>query len=143
MQVRWIDDGFYSAICSAKDASATFISILTSVINFIVQSVAAKPVSYMEMGAQKVDSNFEAMFTMVVTSLNNLLNQVALMMFYPFLAMQKVAVCQTSSVMALVENAGFKITIGVPEIQVSHRPGLSTPPPPHRLQTRIPPEIWT
>lgn len=65
IQIKWIDDSFFSAICSAKDAVATFISIFTSVINFIVQSVTSRPISYMEMNAQKVDSNFQVLFTYV------------------------------------------------------------------------------
>ena len=118
-QVRWIDDSFYSAICSAKDASATFISIVTSVVNVVVQSITQTPVTYMETGAQRVDSNFQAFFTMAMTSVNNLLNQICLGLFYPFLAMQKVLVCNTNTVTALVANSGFKISIGIPEIQVT------------------------
>lgn len=117
MQVKWIDDGFYSAICSAKDAVATFISIFTSVINFVVQSITSRPISYMEMNAQKVDSNFQAMFTMIITSLNSMIYQIALGMFYPFIAIQKAAICETNSVMMIVDKMGFKVTLGIPEIQ--------------------------
>lgn len=37
LQIRWIDDNFYSVMCSAKDITATLISIITSTLNFIVQ----------------------------------------------------------------------------------------------------------
>ena len=37
MQIRWIDDNFYSVMCSAKDITATLISIITSTLNFLVQ----------------------------------------------------------------------------------------------------------
>jgi hypothetical protein len=117
-QVKWIDDGFYSSICTAKDATAAFISVLTSTINIIVQYVGEQqPVTYMEMNAQKVDSNFQAMFTMIVTSMNNLLNQIAIGIFYVYMAMQKIIVCETNSIVALISNTGFEIYIGIPEIQ--------------------------
>lgn len=117
-QVRWIDDSFFAAMCTAKDASASFISILTSVINFITQSLTSQPISYTETGAQRLDSNFQAMFTLIVTSLNNMLNQIALGALYPFMAMQKVLVCELNTVTAVVSLSGFKISIGIPEIQV-------------------------
>lgn len=117
IQVRWIDDGFYGAICSAKDAIVSFISVLTSIINFIAQSVTKEPISYTESGSQRIDSNFQAMFTLVVTSFNNLLSQLMLGVLYVFLALQKVAICELGSLMALISNTGFKITIGIPEIQ--------------------------
>ncbi len=117
VQVKWIDDSFYSTMCSAKDALATSISIFTSVINFIVQSITARPVTYLEMNAQKVDSNFQAMFTMILTRLNDMLFSIGLGIFYPFFAMQKVAICETNSVMAVIDKLGFHVTLGIPEIQ--------------------------
>lgn len=119
IQVKWIDDSFFAAMCTAKDASASFISIITSVINFIARSVTKSPVTYVETGAQRLDSNFQAMFTLIVTSLNNMLNQIALGLLYPLMAMQKVLVCELNTVTSVVSQSGFHITIGIPEIQVS------------------------
>lgn len=116
--LRWMDDAFFSTMCSAKDAIASFVSILTSVINFVVQSVTQKPVTYLEMGAQRVDSNFQSMFTLVITAFNNLLNQMFLGYLYPFFALQKTTICQLNTVMAFVDVTGYKLTIGMPEIQV-------------------------
>ena len=124
IQIKWIDDGFYSAICSAKDATATFISIVTSVINYVVQSVTAQPLTYLDMNAQKIDSNFQAMFTMILSSLNNFLNQIVLGIFYPILAMQKAMICQTNSVLAIVKPFGVQVTIGIPEIQEASDAGV-------------------
>lgn len=118
VRVEWIDDGFYSAVCSAKDASATFISIITSTVNFIVQSISSRPVTYIEMGAQKIDSNFQAMFTLTLTSINNLLNQIVLGVFYVMFAMQKIVVCETNSILGVVDEIGFKVTLGMAEVQV-------------------------
>ena len=120
VQVRWIDDSFYSVVCSAKDASATFVSIITSTVNVAVQHISSSrrlPAAYLEMGASKIDSNFQLMFTMVMTSVNNLLNQILLGFFYPFMALQKVVVCEANGVVALVSNTGFNVSIGIPEIQ--------------------------
>jgi hypothetical protein len=118
IRIKWIDDSFYSAVCSAKDASATFISILTSTINYVFQSISSKPVSYMDMAATKVDSNTNVMFTMAITSLNNFLNQIALGVFYPLFALQKSMVCSTNSVLAISDALGFSISIGIEAIQV-------------------------
>lgn len=118
VRVEWIDDGFYSAVCSAKDASATFISIITSTVNFIVQSITSRPVTYIESGAQKIDSNFQAMFTLTLTSINNLLNQIVLGVFYVMFAMQKIVVCETNSILGVVDGIGFKVTLGMAEVQV-------------------------
>lgn len=117
--MRWMDDAFFSYMCSAKDAIASFVSILTSVINFVVQSVSQKPVTYLEMGAQRVDSNFQAMFTLIITSFNNLLSQMLLGMLYPYFALQKTTICQLNTLMAFVDMTGYKVTIGMPEVQVS------------------------
>lgn len=117
IQVRWIDDGFYGAICSCKDALVSFISILTSVINFVVQSVTREPLSYTDAGAQRLDSNFQAMFTLVITSFNSLLSQIMLAILYIFIVIQKVAICEMGALMALVSKTGFQVTIGIPEIQ--------------------------
>jgi hypothetical protein len=117
VRIRWIDDGFYSAVCSAKDASASLSSILASTVNGVVNSAAGKPVSYVELGAGTFDSNFQAMFSMATSSFINLLNQMALGFFYPLLAMQKVVVCQLNSLTALTDQSGFRIQIGIPAIQ--------------------------
>lgn len=116
--LRWMDDAFFSTMCAAKDAIAGFVSILTSVINFVVQSVTQKPATYLEMGAQRVDSNFQAMFTLVITSFSNLLNQILLGILYPYFALQKTTICQLNTVMAFVDITGYKVTIGMPEVQV-------------------------
>lgn len=118
MQVRWIDDGFYSTICSAKDASATFISIITSTINVVIRALTAKPLSYTDVGSDKIDSNVQMMTTMALTSLNNMLNQLMLGFFYPFMVIQKITVCQANGVTAVIGMSGFNISIGIPEMQV-------------------------
>lgn len=117
--LRWMDDAFFSYMCAAKDAIASFASILTSVINFVVQSVSQQPATYLEMGAQRVDSNFQAMFTLIITSFNNLLSQILLGFLYPYFALQKTTICQLNTLMAFVDITGYKLTIGMPEIQVS------------------------
>jgi hypothetical protein len=118
IQIKWIDDSFFSVMCSAKDATASFVSILTSTINFVVLSVTKKPVAYLEVGAQRVDSNFQAMFTMITTSFNNLINQIMLGFFYAMFALQKVIVCELNTAVALLDWTGINVTIGIPEIQV-------------------------
>ena len=67
-----------------------------------------------------MDSNFQAMFTLIITSFNNMLNQMLLGFLYPFFALQKTTICQLNTLMAFVDLTGYKVTIGMPEIQVTH-----------------------
>jgi len=107
-------------ICSAKDIGATFISIITSFINFVaikVDQMNAAP-TYVQGGAGKIDSTFNAMSTMVMTSLNFLLNQILLILIYPFIVMHKVMVCQVNGILAMISEASqVDINIGNAKFQ--------------------------
>lgn len=97
IQIDLLDETFYSVMCPAKDAVASLISVVTATINAVVQKFASyrqRSSRNPSMTSSSVDPNFNAMFTLFATSVNTLINQVALGMFYPLMAAQKVYVCQ-------------------------------------------------
>jgi len=111
--ITWPDQVFYGMICSMKDMVASQVSIITSMINGIVQSSMA--VQPMAMG-ETIDNSFLATFTLTMTAVTKFLYQLSLAPLYGAIAVQKVLVCQTNSLVAVV-SGNNKVTIGDPSIQ--------------------------
>jgi hypothetical protein len=111
--ITWPDQIFYGMVCSMKDMVASQVSIITSMINGIVQSSMA--VQPMSMG-DTLDNSFLATFTLTMTAVTKFLYQLALGPLYGAIAVQKVLVCQTNSLVAVV-SGNNKVTIGDPSIQ--------------------------
>jgi hypothetical protein len=114
--ISWPDQAFYGFICSAKDVSATGISIAMSSINGVVQSIGQIPVAEASRQTHVIDNRALALFTMTTTAITNLLHQMSLSPLYAMIAVQKTMVCGANSVMAVLDSSGT-ITIGDPAIQ--------------------------
>ena len=112
--IKWPDQVFYGLICSLKDAIASQISILTSMVNGLVQ--ASMPVIDQSMG-ETVDNQFLATFTLTMTAVTKFLFQLCLAPLYAAIAAQKVVVCQTNSLVAIA--SGNSVNIGDPDIQTA------------------------
>jgi hypothetical protein len=110
--IKWPDQVFYGLICSLKDAIASQVSILTSMVNGLMQ--ASMPVMDQTMG-ETVDNQFLATFTLTMTAVTKFLFQLCLGPLYVAIAAQKVVVCQANSLVAVA--SGNAVTIGDPEIQ--------------------------
>ena len=110
--IKWPDQVFYGLICSLKDTIASQISILTSMVNGLMQS--SMPVIDQAMG-DTVDNQFLATFTLTMTAVTKFLFQLCLAPLYAAIAAQKVVVCQANSLVAIA--SGNSVSIGDPEIQ--------------------------
>lgn len=113
--IAWPDQAFYGYICSAKDVTATGISIVTSSINGVIQSVAESPVAQSYQPA--ISNNAFILFTMTMAATTNFLHQMALFPLYGLIATQKIFVCNANSILAVVGGDKMSVTLGDPEIQ--------------------------
>jgi hypothetical protein len=113
--VSWPDQNFYGLVCSQKDVIASLVSILTGSINGIMQ--ASMPVVMMAQG-DTVDNRFLATFSLTMMAITNFLYQMALGPLYIAIAAQKIMICQTNSLVAVV-SGNNAVTIGDPEIQTA------------------------
>lgn len=117
--INWPDQAFYSYVCSAKDISATGISIAVASITNIIQFIVNDPTTNLR---QQWTNHAMAQYTMVITAMTNFMNQVMLYSLYALIAIQKTLICNANSVIALV--AGDKVTVGDPSIQTYSSKGV-------------------
>jgi len=113
--VKWPDQAFFGHVCAAKDMTSTAISIVTSSINGIVQSVGETPIA--QAGQASISNNVFVLFTMTMAATTNFLNQIALAPLYMMMATRKIFVCQVDSILSVVEPENMKVTFGDPAIQ--------------------------
>jgi hypothetical protein len=111
--INWPDQIFYGLICSLKDTFASQVSILTSSINGVMQ--ASAPSTMMAHG-DTVDNQFLATFALTMTSVTNFLYQITLAPLYAAIAVQKIMICQSNSLIGAV-SGNNAVTIGDPSIQ--------------------------
>ena len=100
--INWPDDAFYEFVCSAKDTSATAISILVSAIDGAVQSAGQLPLPQAAAQTFNINNNAMALFTLTSESVANLLHQAALGPLYILIATQKTVVCSANSVLSTI-----------------------------------------
>ena len=113
--ITWPDQAFYGYVCSAKDVSATAISIVMSSIQGVVQSAASTPMAQTEDG--QIANDAMLVFSMTMAATTNFLSQIALYPLYALIAMQKTYVCNANSIMAVVNTQSMSVTVGDPAIQ--------------------------
>ena len=111
--VSWPDQAFYGLVCSLKDSLASSVSVFTASINGVVQS--SMPATMLAHGAT-VDNKFLATFGLTMMAVTNFLYQLSLAPLYAAIAVQKIMVCQTNSLIAAVAGNNA-VTIGDPAIQ--------------------------
>jgi hypothetical protein len=112
--ITWPDQVFYGLICSLKDTIASQVSILTSMVNGLIQ--VSMPVIDQDMG-DTVDNQFLATFTLTMTAVTKFLFQLCLGPLYAAIAAQKVVICQANSLVAVA--SGNTVSIGDPGIQTA------------------------
>ena len=112
--IKWPDQVFYGLICALKDTIASQVSILTSMVNGMMQ--ASMPIIDQSMG-DTTDNQFLATFTLTMTAVTKFLFQLCLLPLYAAIAAQKVVVCQANSLVAIA--SGNTVSIGDPDIQTA------------------------
>lgn len=111
--IKWPDQAFFGLVCSLKDVTASQVSIVTSAINGIIQ--ASMPIADLAAG-EATDNNFLATFTLTIMAITKFLYQIALYPLYVAMAVQKIFVCQTNSLIGAA-TGNNAITIGDPALQ--------------------------
>jgi len=107
----WPEDRFLCHVCAAKDGSAEFFSILTSILNTALQLGRAN-VGYLYGGASNVDRNADAVLTVSNTALNAFMHQIALAPLFAMVATHQVMMCQTQGLLALVSRGDtFRVSL--------------------------------
>lgn len=114
-EITWPDQAFFGYICSAKDMSATAISIITSSINGVVQSVGEMPVA--QASQASISNNALIMFSMTMAATTNFLSQIALLPLYMMMATQKIFICNANSILAVVGQDMMSMTLGDSTLQ--------------------------
>lgn len=125
VDLEWVDDNFFGTVCTAKDAVGQGVALLTSVIgkvladkyNLLSRVVASGAPAPEDAGVRRVDSKFTALLTMQMAGLNSFLYQLFMAPLYFMIAQQKIMVCNANSVLALIGESGFSVTVGRRDLQ--------------------------
>ena len=110
IRLLWPEDSFLCHVCKAKDASAQFFSLLTSIVNNALQSSNAN-IGYMYGGASNVDTNADAVLTISSTALNMFMHQMSLFPLYGLVASHQIMMCQTIGMLSVLDETGFVISL--------------------------------
>lgn len=108
--IEFPEKDFMGYMCTAKDAFANSWSVITSALNSAL-NLGKAPVGFMYHGAQNVDTNADAVLTITMATVTNLLNQFSLLPLYMMLVTHQIYICQTNGVLALIDSSGFTIRI--------------------------------
>jgi len=93
VEIEFPEDNFMGYICTIKNAGANFFSIMTSMLNSVIQLSNAN-VNYIYHGATNVDTNADAALTITMTTVTNFLNQLYMLPLYLAVATEKTTRCQ-------------------------------------------------
>lgn len=113
--ITWPDKAFFAYICSAKDMTSTSISIVTSSLNGLVQSIGESPMA--QASQPQISNNAFILFSMTMAATTNFLNQIAMFPLYSLIATQKIFVCNANSILAVMGNDKKSVTIGDAALQ--------------------------
>lgn len=108
--IAFPEDEFMGYICSFKDANAQWWSVVTSALNSALYLGNAN-VGFMYHGASNVDTNADAVLTITMSTLTNLLHQLSLAPLYIMLAEHQIYICQTNGELALMDVTGFRLRV--------------------------------
>ncbi|KAJ1464437.1 hypothetical protein T484DRAFT_1758092, partial [Baffinella frigidus] len=113
MKLEFIDEIFFSLICEAKHGIVSSMSILTSLINGIVNSAdrANRAQAQMTHSEDQAAENAEAVRTLTAAATTNFLAQVALGVLYPVIVAKKTIMCQTDAFLSVFDVSGFQLRL--------------------------------
>lgn len=123
--MEWVDDAFYGYICTAKDKGGQLVAILTSSVGAALISENRKQQASVNggtiNGATAIDNKYTATVGFGTNGLNAFLYQLTLAPLYFLIATQKIFVCNTNSIMAIIppEGTGFSISLGRSDLQAA------------------------
>jgi len=102
----WVDEAFFSFICSAKDELGQFAALLPSiagmVTNYMVRSDFYDNPDNGNL--RKLDNRLSAKLSMILAGTSSFFYQIMLFPLYPMIAMQRMMVCDISGIMVVIED---------------------------------------
>jgi len=110
VNIAFPEDEFMGYICSFKDSNAQWWSVVTSALNSALYLGNAN-VGFMYHGASNVDTNADAVLTITMSTLTNLLHQLSMAPLYLMLAEHQIYICQTNGELALMDVTGFRLRV--------------------------------
>ena len=125
--IEWVDDAFYSYVCSAKDVGGQIGAIITSAVGSVLIKQNQKSTNVVDIdgGSRKLDNRNTAELALILNGVNGFLYQLSLLPLYSIIAIQKIYVCNTNSILAIVDDTGitgdFTVRMGRPDLQNASR----------------------
>ncbi|KAJ1465884.1 hypothetical protein T484DRAFT_1757100 [Baffinella frigidus] len=113
VQLEFIDEIFFSVICEAKNGIIASMSILTSLINGIVNTAdrAARSSMGTSVAFDQDAANAEAVRSMTAAATTNFLSQIALGVLYPPIVFKKSITCHTDAFLTVFDATGFTMRL--------------------------------
>lgn len=108
LNIEWPHDVFMGYVCSAKDLSVEFWSIITSVLNSMIKMT--KPFTRSNTGGN-IDINSDAITTLQTTAFNGFLAQITLYPLYQLIVLEQILLCQVNGMLSLVDSSGYTLRI--------------------------------
>lgn len=107
-ELERLDMVFFALLCEAKDGIVGSMSVITSLINSISNSVdrAIKASMPPVMSQDQSAANAEAVRTMTAAATTNFLSQLSLAVLYPPIVMKKTILCHSEAFLNAVVGAG-------------------------------------
>lgn len=112
---EFVDDSFYSVVCSAKDELAQISALITSIIgHFVLNFGRTKDLPNLDGTAYvNLDTRQSAKDSLILTGTTSMLYQMALAPLFAIVSVQKVITCTTNGLIATVtDTSKFDLTIG-------------------------------
>lgn len=110
LNIEWVEDVFMGYICSAKDFQTQFWSVLTSLLNMLVQTISKQLIRKYSSGSQ-MNNNIDASSTIQSTTFNAFLAQISYFPLYSMISMEKIYLCQINGMLAILDNTGYAVRI--------------------------------
>ena len=113
LEAQWVDDAFFGFVCEAKNVGADTAALLTSAFGLVILNSQRESFVDLDSGESVlIDTKTSVRSTAMLAGMTSALYQLTLFPLYSMIAMQKMATCTMSSMLAVVSTDGLKITIG-------------------------------
>ncbi|KAJ1464968.1 hypothetical protein T484DRAFT_1757716, partial [Baffinella frigidus] len=111
VQIEFIDEVFFSLICEAKNGIIASMSILTSLINGLINSKDRELRQTNRVAQDQEAANAEAVRTMTSAATTNFLAQITLGVLYPPIIFKKTIMCHTDAFLSVFDVSGFELRL--------------------------------
>ena len=115
IELQFIDEVFFSLICEAKNGIIASMSIITSLVNGIMNNAgrerARQQAVHSNIVVDEDAANAEAVRTLTAAATTNFLSQLSLGILYVPIVMKKTLMCHTDAFLSVLDIGGFKLRL--------------------------------